>query len=410
MMKRFLSILTPLLLVPLLTACVQQPQAPTPGPSPTAPVLAEAATATLSPATATDAPTASPSPVPPDTPAPTATATATASATATTAPLLLLDADDFGADRNPLTGEQVSDPAVLQRRPIAVKISNAPPGFVRPQSGPNQADLVFEHIAEFGVTRFTAIFYDELPPDVGPIRSGRLIDVELPAMYDAAFSYSGASVGVNQKLWASDFAQRILPNRPPGHYRTGADKPYEHTLYGTPALWIEELAEQGLNVPPQFANYMAFSEAPPAGGQPVSRIVLDYPSTTAEWRYDSASNRYLRWSDGVTHHDANTGEQLSATNVAVVYAPHVLDLNICEHIRAGDTECAAFSVEIQIWGQGPARIFRDGQMYEATWKREQRADMLTFYDAAGNPLPLQIGNTWFQMAPSNEADILTVES
>jgi hypothetical protein len=54
-------------------------------------------------------------------------------------------------------------------------------------------------------------------------------------------------------------------------------------------------------------------------------------------------------------------------------------------------------VQIQLWGQGQVMIFRDGQRYDGIWKREGRNDMLTFYDAEGSPLPLQIGNTWVEI-------------
>lgn len=114
---------------------------------------------------------------------------------------------------------------------MAIKISNAPAGYVRPQSGLNAADIIFEHITEAVVTRFTAIFYSELPESVGPIRSARLVDVELPAMYDAALSYSGTSAGVGNRLFQSDFASRVISTNTPGYYRTGDEsKPYEHTL------------------------------------------------------------------------------------------------------------------------------------------------------------------------------------
>ena len=71
----------------------------------------------------------------------------------------IITAADFGTDRNPLTGELVQHPANLQRRPIAVKLSNAPAKYTRPQSGLNDADLIFEHTTERNLTRFTAIFY-----------------------------------------------------------------------------------------------------------------------------------------------------------------------------------------------------------------------------------------------------------
>ncbi len=333
--------------------------------------------------------------------APTATVPppATATPTATPAPTRvdLRTAADFGNDRNPLTGEQVSDPAVLERRPLAIKISNAPPSYVRPQSGLNDADLVFEHVTEAGITRFTMIIYGKTPPDVGPIRSARLIDLELPAMYDAALVYSGSSEGVRQRLLGSDFRPRIIFSTEPGYYRTGADKPYEHTLYGKPATFWEVLAEKGLNGRPAFNTYMAFSDQPPPGGQPAGEAIIDYDWTLINWRYDPESGRYLRWTDGEEHLDGNTNEQVRAANVVVILASHIQDPNICEQYT--DSGCAYLSVQPQIWGSGPVIIFRDGQRYDGTWERLNRYDMFTFKDANGQPLPLQIGNSWFQVIP-----------
>jgi hypothetical protein len=329
-----------------------------------------------------------------------------ATATTTPTPIILKTAGDFGDTRNPLTGEEVEDVANLQRRPLAIKISNAPARWVRPQSGFNDADLVFEHISEAGITRFTMIVYGRTPPDVGPIRSARLIDLELPAMYDAALIYSGSSEGVRQKLLSSDFRPRIIFPTEPGYYRTGADKPIEHTLYGRPVTLWEVLDGKGLNTRPAFSTNMTFSEEAPPGGEPASDFIVDYNWTLVEWKYDAEIGRYRRWADGEVHSDANTGEQVMAANVVVILANHVEDPNICEQVNNG--ACAAYSIVAQIWGTGPAVVFRDGMRYDATWQRINRNDLLTFYNQDGEPLPLQIGNTWFQVVPTWYTDPLTV--
>ena len=388
----------------LLAACGRD--APTPTPVPPSPTGSEAAQAEAS---ATPAPTSSPAPAtatatvaPSQTPVPTETATPT--------PLFLQSAEDFGEERNTLTGEVVEDPSVLQRRPIAVKISNAPPSYVRPQSGLSQADLVFEHETEVVSTRFTVLIYSQTPPDMGPIRSGRLIDLEIPVMLDAAFAFSGAGIGVSQKLQASSFVNRILRSSAPGYYRTGADKPFEHTLYGDPSLWWQELENRGENRVPDFSNYITFSEDPPAGGSPANHININHRNLTIiDWYYDDENGRYWRSTDGEEHIDENTGERLSTANVVVVYAQHVTDYNICEQLNEATGACAYWSLEVQIWGEGPALIFRDGRQYEGTWRREQPEHMLTFYDADGDAIPLKIGNTWFQMVPIRYQDAVTVE-
>jgi hypothetical protein len=315
----------------------------------------------------------------------------------------LLSAEDFDDNRNPLTGELVSDPEILLRRPIAVKISNSPAKYTRPQSGLSQADLVFEHVTEVNITRFTAIFYDETPEKIGPIRSARLIDLELPAMYDAALAYSGSSISNARKLFSSDFASRILRSHEPGYYRTGEDKPYEHTLYAHPEEFWPALESKGENRKPNFSTNLTFTTEPPPGGESVNSVQVEYRNfSVIDWIYDSESGRFLRWADGEKHTDANTGEQISAANVIVLLVPHSIDPNSCEN-QSGDV-CLAYSVEIQLWGSGPAFLLRDGLQYEVTWRRANRSDMLTFVDENGLAVPLQIGNTWFQVISINHPE------
>ncbi len=401
-------------LVLLLAACGGEDAVPA---SPTVVVTAvavdsAAATATSAP-TATNPPAATATLPPPPTTAP-PTETPTPEATATPAPVFLLTAADFGDSRNLLTGEVVTDTAVLQRRPIAIKVSNSPAEYTRPQFGLSQADLVFEHVTEGPITRFTGVFYSHTPPEVGPVRSARLIDVEIPAMYDAALAFSGASSGadgVYNRLAASDFRNRLLRDiaGEPGYFRTDEEeKPWEHRLHAVPPdLWTR-LEGMGLNTPPNLPLLMTFTSEPPSVGAPATSVSLNYRDwTVVEWDYDAENGRYWRTADGEVAIDANNLEPISAANVVIVYAIHQQVLSICES-QSGSV-CNAHSTEIQIWGQGDATIIRDGQQFQTTWKREKRENMLTFYDAAGDPVPLQIGNTWFQVVPYHYINVVTIE-
>ena len=310
----------------------------------------------------------------------------------------LRTAEDFGTTYNPLTGELIGDEITLNRRPLAVKISNAPPKWVRPQSGLIDADLVFEHVTEAGITRFTLLVYGKSPPKVGPIRSARLIDLELPAMYDAALVYSGSSEGVREKLLTSDFRSRILFAHESGYYRSGEAKPLEHTLYALPNELWETLEDKGLNKRPVFNTFTAFSSDPPANGQPATEVTIDYDWTLIDWIFDPGIGRYQRWIDGAPHLDQNSGDQVNTVNVIVVFADHAQDPDICEQVISGI--CTAFSVEVNLTGSGPAIIFRDGLRYDGLWTRNNRHDMLTFYDNDRQQLPLQVGNSWIQVMPN----------
>lgn len=367
--------------------------------------LVEAATETAEPA-----PEPSPTPSPEPTDAPQATTAdpveetpqpetgQTPSPTPVSLPEGWYGPDNYPEGMNPLTGEMVEDPALLDRRPIAIKVSNYP-SLVRPQAGLNNADLVFEHYAEGGSTRFTAVFYGKDAHTVGSVRSARIIDFEIPVMYDAAFGFSGAA-GPNEERFSQIewFDQVVSPAfGHKGFYRAQPEDPdtdFWHTMFTDTYRLREILQQRGIDVAPQYQNGMVFSETPPEGGTPAGQVEIGFSGSYVTWWYDSGTGRYYRWNDGERHDDANTDQQLNTKNVVIISARHV-DTWIPE-TEVGQ---GAKSIEIQIWGDGPASIFRDGQRFEGRWHRDNPNDMLTFTDLDGNPLPLGQGNTWFELVP-----------
>lgn len=318
----------------------------------------------------------------------------------------MIGPDNFPDDVNPLTGLVVADPEVLEHRPIAVKISNI--ARVRPQSGINNADLVFEHMTEGTITRFTAVFYANGAQKIGSIRSGRIVDLEIPVMYDAAFAYSGASGPVRLLFQASSFFSRIIsPDFGHGGFEriSNPNNPsefFEDTLFTNTDTLRFILNERGEDVPPNFQNGMAFHPNPPAGGSPANTIEVVYRATNAFWQYEQGTGRYMRWSDGVPHIDANTGQQLNFKNIIVLGAHH-------QNTDIVEDSFGSPSIQIQIWGEGPVSIFRDGRRFEGQWRRENPGDMLTFYDLEGNLLPLAPGNSFFQLVPLGFTDLFVEE-
>jgi hypothetical protein len=292
------------------------------------------------------------------------------------------------------TGQVVSDPERLNRRPIAVKVSNSP--AARPQYGLNEADVVFEHLAEGGITRFTAIFYGHDASRIGPVRSARLIDLEIPVLMQAFLVYSGASPPVTRMIEKSDFADLTLSDwfGDPGFYRIPIPgKAYEHTLFtDTGTLW-KVAKKKGWNKRPVPRGW-AFSDDPPAEGKPATDIFIPYSPTYSNvtYRYDPKKGTYLRWILGTPHTDALTGKQISVDNVAILYVNHVKTLIV-------EDALGSHSIQIQLWGQGRMQRCRDGKLYEGKWVRAARHEPLLFQDASGNPLPLKPGNTWIQLVP-----------
>ncbi|MBI3942368.1 MAG: DUF3048 domain-containing protein [Chloroflexi bacterium] len=372
------TVATPLPLVPIATPLPPSPTlqptfTPEPPPSPTTRVV----TPTPRPATATPLP-------------PTATIPATPTIPPTPEPGKPLPF--LAANIASFTGQSVQDSHLLDRIPLIVKINNAP--AARPQSGLSFADVVVEHLAEGGVTRFDAIFHSQGATRVGSVRSARLLDLELPVIFQSMFAYSGANHDVNQMLWTSDFSKRVIVDD--GSNTTffrvpQAGKAYEHTLFtSTQNLW-DIAKSRSLEGRPH--PLWPFADLPPDGGTKGTTISITYNDyNKVKYEYDSSRQLFNRWADGAKHLDAWSGEQLTARNVVVLFVNHVETL-IVEDVLGSK------SIQIQLWGTGRALLFRNGQMFEARWTRKNRLDPLRITDGAGRLIPFKSGNTWIEMVP-----------
>ena len=349
----------------VVAACGGQPQLP----------------ATLAPAIVTVYLAGTPPPGGTPTPPPQSTALAPTpaptSGNAASTPQAVYGPDSYPANINPLTGEEV-DPAVLARMPIAAKIANFPYA-VRPQWGLALADLVFEHLAEAGVTRFTAIFEQNDAAKVGSIRSARFIDTEIAPMFGAILVTSGSSLGTMQHLRSNPWflganLWRLVSEEtryvcPPLCHETPDDT---NTLFASTTAVRQATAAN--TAPDAHAQSgFVFSEAVPAGGAPTTEVLVDLSSAAhVAWRYNTAANRYTRWQDKdpsgelSAHVDAATNQPITDRNVVVLFVNYQNNF-VPEDFRDGGN-CG---LEVQLWTAGPARIFRDGQMFLGRWHRDE---------------------------------------
>lgn len=358
-----------------------------------------AAFATNTPSLPTDTPTATF----------TATATPTATGTATSTPTASFTPTDtpsptptpngpfiYPENVNSLTGLPYPNEAAMARRNLIVKISNYPP-VVRPQSGVNLADVVYEFEAEGGVTRFAAIYRSNAPDHVGSVRSARLVDLELIPMYNALLAYSGTSAPIQKLIMSSDYVyQTFSPLKGDNCADAGFCRfpreglNFEHTLFlDTTKLY--QVAERRNVATGYKARGFAFSPVPDPGGLPANDVYIDwYGQTDARWQYDATTGRYLRYTDSVPHFDALTGDQLWADNLVIIEVPHERRPDLFQ--RGAKNE----SLEIQLWDQGRAYLVRDGQWYQGYWRRQDREPGSALQIIYGNntPIMLKPGRTW----------------
>jgi hypothetical protein len=307
----------------------------------------------------------------------------------------------FPADVSPLTGMKVSDPALLERRPVAVKVQIFPRGQ-RPPWGVSQADIVFDYYQNFGLTRFHAIFYSKNAEIVGPIRSARLLDIDLINMHKSIFAFGSAEQRTYSRLFNKDFAPRLVvegnANCPP----MCREDPngYNYLVTNTAEL-STYVSSQGVDNTRQNLDGMHFDPATPASGQPGQQIYARFSiSAYNNWSYDAASGRYLRFQDIQEAPDQASeafeplldranGQQIAADNVVILVAPHKYAFNT----KPGPNEV----IEILLDESGPAYAFRDGQVYNLLWNRPTEDSVISLTYPDGTPYALKPGNIWYQI-------------
>jgi hypothetical protein len=328
------------------------------------------------------------SPVATPTPTKTPVSASAAEDTPTHTPIAPSPTPERSYDRCPLTGLEMADPALAMRRPLDIKVDNYPGS--RPLSGLHRADVVFEHFAEGAITRFSAVFLCQDHERVGPVRSARLIDVEhVVDMFDAVLVHYGAANRVLPMIREAGFPDMDGYFGAGGFFSVpGRVSPF-NKFCDTQSVW-EAVAEEGWQKPAERPGF-TFSDSVEARVQVGQIEVLYARQNRARWDYDAGRSAYLRYTEDKPHIDESTGEQLTATNVIVVQAKHIqTDI---------DEGYGSFSVRIDLLGEGPAIIFRDGTALEGLWVRESQTDMIRFLDGTGNTIPLRPGNVWIQVVP-----------
>ncbi len=296
---------------------------------------------------------------------------------------------------NPLTGLPVSIPALLDRRPLAVKVTLMPRLASRPQWGLSLADIVWEYYQNGGISRFHAIYYGNNSERVGPVRSARFFDENLIRMYKSIFAYGSGDARVLRRFSFSEFASYLVNEFPAGcGPMCRIDPGGSNHLVANTADLTQYILDQGLPNTAQNLEGMAFAAQRPPGGQPAAEVYVRFgPQVYHRWDFDTATGRYLRNQD--TRDDLGIGEdyaplvdalnddQLSTANVVVLIVSHTY--------FSQDPEI----VEINLTGSGPAFAFRDGQMYEVRWSLPASNAVLTLVNEDGTPFPYKPGNTWY---------------
>ncbi len=302
-----------------------------------------------------------------------------------------------------LSGVQV-DPQLNERPVVGVMIENSIDA--RPQSGLGDAEVVFEAVAEGGITRFLALYQTTQPSSIGPIRSARPYYVQWAAGFDAGYVHSGGSpeaLALVRTLGLKDMDHGNYPN----YFERVSSRFAPHNVYTTTAQLDSLRQDLGYTQPSSFSEFARIEPAetePPAdptdpeaaAAAPATpdrekatsiQFNISGPNYNTSYSYNADTNTYGRVMAGVPHLDANSGQQISPSVVVALIAPQGIHPNGI-HTTYGNI------------GSGTATVFQNGEVYNGTWSKPTNTASLTLTDASGADIQLQPGQTWITVLPS----------
>lgn len=321
------------------------------------------------------------------------------------------DANEPKTEECPLNGAMKSKRARdswEQRRPLAVMIENHTEA--RPQSGLTSADIVYEVVAEGGITRLMALYYCNLSDiQVGPVRSARTYYLDWVSEYDALYAHVGGAntpgpadaLGQILKYGVKTLNQFSIgfPVYWRDYQRLGHPVATEHTMYSTTQkLW--EVGEKRGWVATDSAgvtwdkNFVLWKFKDDNGGGNVSEITVDFwnnqPSYKVVWNYDSSINSYKRKNGDSEHMDLNNNKQIEAKNIIVQFQ---------RESNANDGYPGNVHLIYGTIGTGKALIFQDGNVLEGKWTKGSRTSRTKFTDSRGKEIEFNRGQIWIQTVP-----------
>ncbi|HET6747421.1 MAG TPA: DUF3048 domain-containing protein [Candidatus Saccharimonadales bacterium] len=290
---------------------------------------------------------------------------------------------------SPLTGVKVPDEASTKQAVTAIMIENSPDA--RPQSGLKQAGVVYEAIAEGGITRFLTLHQEDKPQVIGPVRSLRMYYVDWLAPYNASVAHVGGSAAALAEIRNGKYRD-IDQFFNGGSYWRATDRYAPHNVYTSFAKL------DALNAAKGYTS-STFTGFPRADGKPAAKptasvVTINFSGAlyNTAYGYDPGTNSYYRSVGGKQHMDREEGQIHPSVVIAMKVNMHkVFEDGYREDINANST--------------GQANLFQNGTMQEVTWSKPSRESQITFKDENGKEVPLVRGQTWITAVPNGTGSV-----
>src|SRR5487761_2756261 len=303
----------------------------------------------------------------------------------------------LGADKRPLTDVTAPGGTPPKRPALLVEIGNEP-GAARPQSGLNEADIVYDTPAEGFIMRYVAVYQCQSASLVGPTRSVRWVDYHMVArpFGNPILAFAGGIIPNVQGVaadstWLSGV--NLLDQNPPVAVRTTNRFPPDNLYANTSAIYA--LYPKLTATPSPVFSYSA---APVADATPASSLAINFSyGTDVVWKWDATSGQWLHTYSGTPDIDTLTNKQVSTTNIVV----QVVNYRVGPYIEStGGTG----DIESQLLGTGTGYVLRNGISIAVKWHRKDEIAPTTFTDASGHTVSMAPGRTWVEIVPKVQAN------
>jgi hypothetical protein len=286
-------------------------------------------------------------------------------------------------------------PSDLSGLPVSPSVNNGPvtaimvenSTFARPQSGLSQAGVVFEAIAEGGITRFMALYQDTAPANVGPIRSVRPYYEQWALGFDASLAHVGGSPEALADI--NTWNVRNLDQFYNGsYYHRITTREAPHNVY-TAIATLNQLEDTKGYTSSTYTGFPRKSAAPvkaPTAG--TINLTLSNTTYDVNYGYDATTNSYNRSEGGAAQTDANTNAQISPKVVIAMVVPYSL-------------EADGYHSDYSVIGSGDVDVFQDGIVTQGTWSKTSNTSQITFKTINGTVIKLDPGQTWITAVASS---------
>lgn len=288
---------------------------------------------------------------------------------------------------SPLTGNLVPSHEATKQAVTGIMIENSP--SARPQSGIKDSGVVFEAIAEGGITRFLVLYQEQKPQLIGPVRSVRAYYIDWIAAFNASVAHIGGSAAALREVRNGNYRD-IDQFFNASTYWRATDRYAPHNVY-TSFERIDALnAKKGYTTSTFTGFTRKDSTASPTPNATQISVTVSSVNYNSTYAYNATTNTYDRSVGGKAHVDRESGQ----ISPRVVIAMRVTQSSVMED---GVRE------SINAVGSGTAYIFQDGTVQEVTWRKPSKTAQITFSDAQGVDVPLARGQTWITAVPNGKA-------